>query len=114
MSKVPNEKLIELARLAPKVEWQESKTTKVEVDVSNLFDFLALLDVKAGRNEVNVKDFYKLYSQWDIDGTSYKDFRKDLKKYVKFNKAGNCCRLNKMYITIEEAYKELSSGKDEE
>ena len=119
MKKLPsNDKLIELARLAPKVEWRDVAPKpgrpKEEDREPTVLDFLDFVEVRAGKFEVRVEDFYTIFSKYDDTDMTYRSFRKELKKYVKFCRKDMFCKLNKKLITIEEYYKEVSSDEEEE
>lgn len=116
MKKSPTQNmLIELAKKAPKVEYKEpAKKNPNKKPTGGLADFLLLLDIKAGRNEVSCRGFFDLFTRWDTDGLTYRQFRKTLTQFVKFDRKKVNCRLNKKLITIQEEFKELSSENEED
>jgi hypothetical protein len=115
MSKKPptNEQLISLARLAPKVEWSENPEEQKEI-TSPVFEFLDVLGVTGGRFEVGIKDLFHLFQSWDTEGLTYRQFRKALKTYVKFDSRLVKCKLNRQLITIQRKLKEVTNGNEEE
>lgn len=107
-------KLIELARLAPKVEPKLDNSKDETLDFSNIPGFFGDLDIKGGKYEVKTVDLYKVYKDWDTTETNYKKFRKDLKEVVKYTKLKDKVKLNRKLITIEETYKDLYERKKDE
>lgn len=114
MKKTSLPKLIELARLAPKVEPKLIGQEEDDLEYSNISDFFGDLDLRGGKNEVKTSDLFKIYRQWDKTDTGYKKFRKDLKEICSFSKKRDKVKLSKKIITIEETYKDLYAKKDEE
>lgn len=114
MSKKPptNDILISLARLAPRVEWSEDTKNKIEV-TTPVFEFLDSLGVAGGRFEVPLVDLFKVFQSWDIEGYTYRQFRKELKTYVKFDSRKTKARLNRKLITIQKKLKDLKSNEEE-
>lgn len=114
MKKPPtNDILISLARKAPKVEWSEDPKSK-EQPTTPVFEFLDLLGVSGGRFEIGIKELYSIFQSWDIEGLTYREFRKELKTYVKFDSRLVKCKLNRQLITIQRKMKELKSNDKEE
>lgn len=113
---VTHEQLVALAKLAPKVDWKEPKKGHVkklthEKETSSVLDFLDLVDVRGGKYEVKILDLFSLFEDFDESGLTYRKFRKELKKFVKFTKKDTICKLSRKLITIEENFR--SSVKDE-
>lgn len=111
----PEDVLIELAKRAKKVEplpeTDGRKKTEVIV-VNNVYEFFDALDITGGRFEVKLTELYNIYKSWDDTGTSYKKFRKKLGDVVVIK--GQNCKLNRKLQTIQQTFKELSNGKEEE
>lgn len=115
MSKKPptNEQLISLARLAPRVEWSEDTKAKIESSAP-VFEFMQLTGFTGGRHEVGIKDLFHVFQSWDVEGLTYRQFRKQLKQYVKFDSRLVKCKLNRQLITIQKKLKEVTNGNEEE
>lgn len=112
MKDLPEETLIALARKAKKIEPTPEGSAPTEVNINNIYEFFDMLDITGGRYEVKLTEFYNLYKKWDDTQTSYKKFRKKLLEVVVIK--GQICKLNRKFTTIQQTFKELSNGKEEE
>lgn len=116
---IPDQVLIELARLAPKVEPEpenvdrrSAKKYKVKTD-PRVAHFIEAVEIKAGRNPVSIDVLFEAFNSFDNTGIEFELFRKSMTTLFKITTQGKI-KLNMKPITILEKAKEVKHHEQKE